>query len=669
MAAVYLLIGAVSLALAQPVFAQATSTFSNTTSGTINAATDCNNPLVRLITVNSSFQVADVNIGILATHTWRGDLQFTLGSPNGTRVQLTNGNTNNLSGDNFNVLLDDSAAQLVNSDGNTTNHSATAPPYQNTFRPDNVLSAFNGETSTGIWRLEICDLFPSADNGVFRRVDLTLTELPTNFADLSLTKSLIGSPPGQGGTATWRLTVTNNSQSTVNATGVVVEEAFPASFTLTSSSGEGAFDAANSRWTVPVLAPGQSASMTLSGSISATSGSLVTNSAEIIAANEIDLDSTVGNGVSGEDDFASQSFGVQSGRAPGTPPLLSCPAGQSVFDWDAVPGWTAGAVSNSFTLGRFGNIDFALTNDGAYVNNALWGGATPNVGTYFNGGLVPLENVLQIVSNQSNRSGEVVLTISLPRSFTGLQFSVFDVDFGANQFADRLLVTGSNGGANVNPVLTNGNVNFVSGNAIIGDGVASNDEATGNVVVTFTQAIDTVTIGYGNHTTAPVDPGQQGIGLHDLYFCTPDVDLTVSKISSIIADPVNGSTNPKAIPGATVEYTITVTNTGVDAIFEDTLGVLDNGPADAKLCLLSRTGGPIIFSETGSNTSLTYSFVSLASLTDDLELSNDDGATFSYTPVDDGTGCDAGITDFRIRPGGTLAGNAGFRVVFRYEIE
>ena len=119
-------------------------------------------------------------------------------------------------------------------------------------------------------------------------------------------------------------------------------------------------------------------------------------------------------------------------------------------------------------------MNFALTNDGTYVNNAIWGGATPNVGTYFNGGLNPVENVLQIVSDQPNQSGEVVLTITLPRSFTGLQFSVYDVDFGANQFADRLIVTGSNGGTTINPTLTNGNVNFVSGNTVIGDGTADN---------------------------------------------------------------------------------------------------------------------------------------------------------------------------------------------------
>ncbi|HFC52993.1 MAG TPA: DUF11 domain-containing protein [Gammaproteobacteria bacterium] len=38
-------------------------------------------------------------------------------------------------------------------------------------------------------------------------------------------------------------------------------------------------------------------------------------------------------------------------------------------------------------------------------------------------------------------------------------------------------------------------------------------------------------------------------------------NITASKSSTVISDPVNGTNNPKRIPGAVVEYTITVTNT------------------------------------------------------------------------------------------------------------
>lgn len=42
-------------------------------------------------------------------------------------------------------------------------------------------------------------------------------------------------------------------------------------------------------------------------------------------------------------------------------------------------------------------------------------------------------------------------------------------------------------------------------------------------------------------------------------------NIVVTKSSSVISDPINGGTNPKRIPGAVVEYTINVNNTGAAA--------------------------------------------------------------------------------------------------------
>lgn len=668
--AVNLLVAVLCLAFAQPALAQSASTFTNTTTGNINSGTVCTSPLVRNFTVSSNFTVSDVNIGILVQHSWRGDLQITLQSPSGTRVQLTNGDTANVSGDNFNVLLDDSAAQLVNTDSATVNHANPtpfSPPYQNTFRPRNALSAFNGQSSAGTWRLEICDLFPNADDGQFRRADLYLTSAPTNFADLSLTKVLVGSPPVQGGTATFLLTVSNASASPSTANSVVVNDTFPTGITFVSSSGDGSFNSTTRNWNVGTLAPGQSKTRTIVGTISSVAGTTVTNIAQVTASSIVDIDSTPNNGVTTEDDYSSASFVVQTGRSPGVPPALACPAGRSVFDWDTISGWLAGSVDNSYAFENFGNVRFQLTNNGAYINNALFGGASPNVFTYFNGGTG--QNTLQVVSDQTNQSGVVTITITLPRSFNGVQFAIHDVDFGANQFADRLVVSASNGGTAVNPTLTNGNANFISGNSVIGDGAAGNNEALGNVVITFTQAVDRIVIQYGNHTTAPANPGQQGIGLHDITVCDPIAALSVSKVSSIISDPVNGTTNPKAIPGAMIEYLITVANGGPSATDSGTVIVRDDGPADAKMCLIGRTGGPVIFAEPSGASGLTYTFTSLSAAADSLEFSNDAGATYTYTPVADGEGCDTAITNFRVRPGGALSAARNFTLTARYIIE
>ncbi|MEM8745037.1 MAG: DUF11 domain-containing protein, partial [Pseudomonadota bacterium] len=495
-------------------------------------------------------------------------------------------------------------------------------------------------------------------------------------ADLSLTKSLIGSPPIQNGTATWRLTVTNDAASSLTTNGIIVEDTFPSGFNFSSASGDGSFNSGNGQWNVGTLAPGASATITLTGTVTAAAGTTLTNTAEIIASSEADSDSTPNNGVTSEDDFASSSFTVQSGRAPGIPPVLACPAGVSVFDWDQISGWTNGSTDNTYAFASFGNIRFQLDNDGIYINNATFGGQSPNVFDAFTGGLNPAEDSLTVLANQSSQAGEVEVTVTLPRSFTGLQFSIFDVDFNANQFSDRVEVIGTIGGTTVLPTLTNGNVNFVVGNEAFGDGGSGNGEALGNVVVTFNQAVDTVIIRYGNHSTAPADPGQQGIGIHDITVCNPFALLSVTKVSSVIADPVNGTTNPKAIPGATIEYLITVTNTGTDAADADSVVIWDDGPADAKMCLLDRNGGPVIFADPGSNSGLTYDYggtgsppLDLGVTTDDLEFSNDDGTSFAYVPTADGDNCDDAITDFRVRPGGAFAGGSSVTLRVRYQVE
>lgn len=554
------MLAAALLGLAVPALAQSSSTFSNTTTGAIDGTRDCSNPLVRNFTVGSAFTVADVEIGILVTHTWRGDLQITLESPNGTRVQLVNGDVNTIDGNNFNVLLDDAAAQLVNTDSASGNHSTTAPPYQNTFRPDALLGAFNGGPSNGIWRLEICDLYPQADNGSFRRADLTLTSPPANFADLSLTKTLVGAAPGSGGTATWRLTVSNAAASTQQANGVSVTDALPAGFTFTSASGTGSFNPATGVWTVGSVPAGQSRSIDIVGIANATAGVVLTNTAEITASSAPDSDSTPGNAATAEDDYASASFTVAGTRTAGTPPTLSCPAGTVLFDWDPLS-WTPGSTSNSYTLSTLGSIGFGLTNPGTWLNNAGLGGQSPNLQTVVNGGIPGQRSLIQLVDLPST-SARVTSTITLPKVMQGAQFSIFDLDFGANQFADTVTVEGQLAGATVLPVLTNGAVNYVIGNSAFGDGVANNDSAAGTVVATFSQPIDTIVIRYGNHGLAPANPGQQAIAVSDITFCHPVTTITAAKTSLVLSDPINGTASPKAVPGATVRYCVTVSNTG-----------------------------------------------------------------------------------------------------------
>lgn len=579
-----------ALGLASTANAQVTTRYTNTTDSATNAinetATPCASPFTRTFSVGTSYTVSDVNIGVLLEHTYRGDLVINLVSPDGTRIELINsvGGTRN----NLNVLFDDSATSSItaHSTNDTASSTTVVPAYQRTFSPSSALAGFIGKSSSGTWTLEICDQF-GGDSGTFYQADLYLTSAPANTADLSLTKSLVGGAPVSGGSVTWRLTVTSAAVSTASATGVMVTDYLPAGFVYASASGTGSFNATTRIWSVGTVAPGQSVSIDITGTADASAGATITNTAEITASSVADSDSTPNNGSTGEDDYATSSFTVAGARVAGTPPALSCPAGTVFFDWDPQT-WVPGSTTNSYALSTLGSIGFGLTNPGIWLSNATLGGQSPNLQSTVNGSILGQNSLIQLV-DLPNRSSRVVTTITLPKVMQGARFSLYDVDFGASQFADVVTVEGQLSGVTVVPTLTNGVANYVIGNSAYGDGVANNDSADGTVVVTFNSPIDTIVIRYGNHSAAPSDPGQQAIALSDITFCHPKTTLAITKTSTVLSDPVNGSTNPKAIPGAVVAYCVTVSNTGTVAAA--TVIATDTLPADVTFVAGSLRSG------------------------------------------------------------------------------
>jgi uncharacterized repeat protein (TIGR01451 family) len=72
------------------------------------------------------------------------------------------------------------------------------------------------------------------------------------------------------------------------------------------------------------------------------------------------------------------------------------------------------------------------------------------------------------------------------------------------------------------------------------------------------------------------DAATDGKHSADAVYSVASAELSVTKTQAVVSDPINGTTNPKAIPGATVRYTITVVNSGA----EDATAVVlvDNTP-------------------------------------------------------------------------------------------
>jgi fimbrial isopeptide formation D2 family protein len=148
--------------------------------------------------------------------------------------------------------------------------------------------------------------------------------------------------------------------------------------------------------------------------------------------------------------------------------------------------------------------------------------------------------------------------------------------------------------------------------------------------------------------------------------------LTVTKTSAPKTDPVNGTTNPKLVPGAVVAYTVTIANPNAFAVTADSVVVTDPTVAGLQLYVGNIVGagsGPVKFTDGATASGLTYTYTSLASGTDDVEFSKDNGATWTYAPAANAQGADSVVTTIRVKPKGTMAANSSFTLLLGYVIK
>jgi subtilisin-like proprotein convertase family protein len=106
------------------------------------------------LVVSDSSTLTNLKLSIKATHTYVGDLAFTL--TKGSSVIVINHPTNGsggCSGDNIDVTLDDASSTLVQGQCN-----ATPPALSGVVKPNAPLgSAFNGQSLAGTWSLKVVD--------------------------------------------------------------------------------------------------------------------------------------------------------------------------------------------------------------------------------------------------------------------------------------------------------------------------------------------------------------------------------------------------------------------------------------------------------------------------------------------------------------------------------
>ncbi|MFM7148306.1 MAG: S8 family serine peptidase, partial [Gemmataceae bacterium] len=155
-------------------------TFSNTSPTPIQDLTTT----VSTITITQAVQIQDINVQVNITHTYDSDLHLYLRGPDGTEVSLVR--YRGTSGDNFNnTILDDEAGTSV---------SRGKAPFSGSYRPEALLSAYDGKVTTGTWTLFVYDR-SSLDTGTLNSWSLTVTGTPTVGSLGNLRLPSVGSLP------------------------------------------------------------------------------------------------------------------------------------------------------------------------------------------------------------------------------------------------------------------------------------------------------------------------------------------------------------------------------------------------------------------------------------------------------------------------------------------
>jgi uncharacterized repeat protein (TIGR01451 family) len=189
----------------------------------------------------------------------------------------------------------------------------------------------------------------------------------------------------------------------------------------------------------------------------------------------------------------------------------------------------------------------------------------------------------------------------------------------------------------------------------------------------YTSAMTCTNAFTGSTTTLPTSPGGTVTpGMGDVISCTitntrkaSNATLTLVKTSSVISDPINGTTNPKAIPGAIVTYSILVTNTGNSAVDSNSVLLIDSLPTAMRV----GTSATPTFTQGSPTSALTFT------ASTDIKYSNAATAPTTYagctyTPV---SAYDAAVKFVCVNPKGTMAASTGtppsFTISFQAQLQ
>ncbi|CAN5210360.1 hypothetical protein BH09PSE3_BH09PSE3_02600 [soil metagenome] len=364
------------------------------------------------------------------------------------------------------------------------------------------------------------------------------------------------------------------------------------------------------------------------------------------------------------------------------------------LDWDAQSpknsnlgtGSRTYAVTNA--AGATVSVTLSFAGDTSHYIDSGYG-QTPNISVQNVGGITAGEYTLFLATDFAGYTADIGTTTNVAIARFGFStpvrevtFRVLDVDYAASQFRDWVRISGTNGATYVpsiatpygrnnstNPGSTAPGVTYVGPGTSGGYAYPSTDGAGtatadmnrdyGNLNVQFVVPITQAEIRYGNGPSSTMSgtAGIQSISIHDISFC-PMPAVTISKTSaptSIVANDPNRFN----IPGADVDYTITVTNSGGSTVDLSTTLIADTLPAGITFYngdIDSTTAGTQNFVFTPGTSGLTLGAGNITYY---------NAANGAITPT---AGYDPAVRSVRWVPQGTMAANSSFTIKFRSNI-
>lgn len=170
-----------------------------------------------------------------------------------------------------------------------------------------------------------------------------------------------------------------------------------------------------------------------------------------------------------------------------------------------------------------------------------------------------------------------------------------------------------------------------------------------------------------------IDSGSKPATVNVTVTVVPKPLVVALDVGTMTWDPVNGTTQPKAIPGGKRRVRLAITNPDIVPVEANTLRITLPTPTGMAVALDGdgTLGGsaPVQTTDGTPASGLTLTYIAANSASDHVDFSNDAGATWTYSPVAGNAASQGAVSTVRLRPQGTMAAETSFTVSLPYSVK